>query len=86
MQADYQSRLNEDNIDIAYRYAIAGGAPMISSHTTQVAERAKAIYSRRLQADLESAHPNRYVAIEPESGEHFVADSFGDSAPWAPIR
>jgi hypothetical protein len=49
---------------------------MISSHTTQVAERAKAIYSQRLQADLESAHANRYVAIEPESGEHFVADSF----------
>lgn len=49
---------------------------MISSHTTDVAERAKAIYGRRLQAELESAHPNGYVAIEPESGEHFIADSF----------
>ena len=50
---------------------------MISTHTTNVAERAKAIYSRRLQSDLEAAHPNGYVAIEPESGEHFLADSFG---------
>ena len=50
---------------------------MISSHTTQVAERAKAIYGERLQAELEAAHPNAYVAIEPESGEHFLADSFG---------
>ncbi len=50
---------------------------MISSHTVHVAERAKEIYGRRLQAELEAAHPNCYVAIEPESGEHFVADSFG---------
>lgn len=50
---------------------------MISSHTTNVAERAKAIYCRELQAELEASDPNRYVAIEPESGEHFVADSFG---------
>jgi hypothetical protein len=49
---------------------------MISTHTTRVAERAKAIYSGRLQAELESTHANRYVAIEPESGEHFLADSF----------
>lgn len=50
---------------------------MISSHSIQVAERAKAIYGRRLQDELEAAHPDCYVAIEPESGEHFVADSFG---------
>ena len=50
---------------------------MISNHTTHVTERAKAIYSRRLQTELEASHPNGYVAIEPESGEHFLADSFG---------
>ena len=50
---------------------------MISSHTVDVAERAKAIYGLRLQAELETAHPDSYVAIEPESGEHFLADSFG---------
>jgi hypothetical protein len=56
---------------------------MISSHTTQVAERAKAIYCSGLQAELEAAHRDRYVAIEPESGEHFVADSFGDAVAAA---
>lgn len=50
---------------------------MISSRTNEVAERAKAIYSRRLQADLERNYPDQYVAIEPESGDHFLADSFG---------
>ena len=56
---------------------------MISSHTMDVAERAKAIYSQRLQAGLEADHPNRYVAIEPESGEHFLADSFGQAVAAA---
>ncbi len=56
---------------------------MISSQTSQIAERAKAIYSRRLQAELEATHPNAYVAIEPESGEHFVADSFGGAVAAA---
>jgi hypothetical protein len=56
---------------------------MNSSHTTDVAERAKAIYRRRLQAELEAAHPNRYVAIEPDSGEHFLADSFGGAVAAA---
>ncbi|HYV38280.1 MAG TPA: hypothetical protein VE988_21535 [Gemmataceae bacterium] len=56
---------------------------MISSHTTQVAERAKAIYSRQLQADLEAAHADGYVAIEPESGEHFLAESFAGAVAAA---
>ena len=56
---------------------------MISNHSIQVAERAKAIYSRGLQAELEAAHPDSYVAIEPESGEHFVADSFGEAVAAA---
>jgi hypothetical protein len=49
---------------------------MVSIRTTLVAERAKAIYSQRLQAELEAAHPDGYVAIEPESGAYFLADSF----------
>jgi hypothetical protein len=56
---------------------------MISSHTIQVAERAKAIYGRHLQAELEATHPNVYVAIEPESGQHFLADSFGGAVAAA---
>jgi hypothetical protein len=56
---------------------------MISSQTINVAERAKAIYSQRLQAELETAHPGRYVAIEPLSGEHFLADSFAGAVASA---
>ena len=58
---------------------------MISSHTTQVAKRAKAIYSQQLQAELEASHPNSYVAIEPESGEHFLADSFSGAVAAARV-
>ena len=56
---------------------------MISSHSTHVAERAKAIYSQRLKTELEASHPNEYVAIEPEWGEHFLADSFGGAVATA---
>ena len=56
---------------------------MIFSHTTQVADRAKAIYSERLKGQLEAAHTDGYVAIEPESGEHFLADSFGEAVAAA---
>jgi hypothetical protein len=49
---------------------------MISPHTQQVAQRAKAIYADTLQQRLQREHDDRYVAIEPDSGEHFIADSF----------
>jgi hypothetical protein len=57
--------------------------PMISNHTADVADRAKAIYTVRLQAAMELTHPNGYVAIEPESGEHFLADSFAGAVAAA---
>jgi hypothetical protein len=28
---------------------------------------------------LEAAHPDRFVAIEPESGQYFLADSFAEA-------
>lgn len=56
---------------------------MISSHTTRVVERAKTLYNQQLQAELEAAHLGRYVAIEPESGAYFLADSFGGAVAAA---
>lgn len=56
---------------------------MISSHTTQVAERAKTIYRDQLKAQLEPDHADDYVAIEPDSGEHFLADSFAEAVAAA---
>ena len=59
--------------------------PMISTHTTQVADRAKAIYRERLKGELEAAHTDGYVAIESASGEHFLADSFGGAVAAARV-
>lgn len=45
-----------------------------------LAARAKAIYAERLQSAFESEHFDRFVAIEPESGDHFLGDQFIDAA------
>lgn len=52
---------------------------MISEQTQSIAVRAKAIYAERLQARLETENQNRFVAIEPESGDCFISDSFGQA-------
>ncbi|RLT22554.1 MAG: hypothetical protein DWI29_00505 [Planctomycetota bacterium] len=52
---------------------------MISEQTQSTAIRAKAIYAERLQAKLEAENHNKFVAIEPESGDYFVSDSFGQA-------
>lgn len=48
---------------------------MVSAETKSVIDRAKRIYADRLQAALEVTDRDRYVAIEPESGDHFLADT-----------
>jgi hypothetical protein len=48
---------------------------MVSTETRSVAERAKRIYDEQLRADLEASHRGQFVAIEPESGDHFLADT-----------
>ena len=52
---------------------------MISEHTENITIRAKAIYAERLEAKLETENQNKFVAIEPESGDYFVSDSFGQA-------
>ena len=52
---------------------------MVSARTRTVARRAKEIYDDRLQSRLLADHPDQYVAIEPESGDYFVAGSFGEA-------
>ena len=56
---------------------------MISENSKSVAERAKTIYAERLQSDLEVAQCGRYVAIEPDSGDHFLAQSFREAVASA---
>jgi hypothetical protein len=52
---------------------------MVSDETQSVMERAKRLYAGQLQADLESRHMGRFVAIEPESGEYFLGDTFDEA-------
>ncbi|MDZ4689566.1 MAG: hypothetical protein SH850_31200 [Planctomycetaceae bacterium] len=56
---------------------------MISAQTKSVAERAKIIYCEQLQQGLETQHPGQFVAIEPTSGRHFLAESFGEAVAAA---
>lgn len=48
---------------------------MVSAETRSVIDRANRIYGERLQASLEAEHRDRFVAIEPDSGDHFLADT-----------
>jgi hypothetical protein len=59
---------------------------MVSADTKSVIERAKRIYSEQLQAVLEAQHMNRYVAIEPDSGEYFLGDTFDEAVNSASAK
>ena len=52
---------------------------MLSERSRTVAQRAKRIYVDCLQLRLTAEHPSEYVAIEPDSGDFFVADSSGQA-------
>jgi hypothetical protein len=56
---------------------------MVSAETKSVIDRAKRIYSDQLQSELESQHMDRFVAIEPESGEYFFGDTFDEAVKAA---
>jgi hypothetical protein len=45
-----------------------------------VPDLARRVYDLRLKLDLEANHHGRYVAIEPISGDFFLADKFIDAA------
>lgn len=54
-------------------------ASLISEHNQSVAEQARQIYAEFLQSEMEASHMNQFVAIEPESRDYFVADSFSQA-------
>ena len=56
---------------------------MVSAETKSVIDRAKQIYANQLQTALESQHRDRFVAIEPESGDHFLGDTFDEAVKSA---
>lgn len=52
---------------------------MVSAETKSVIDRAKQIYANQLQTALESQHRDQFVAIEPESGDYFLGDTFDEA-------
>ena len=56
---------------------------MVSAETRSVIDRAKQIYANQLKSELESQHMDRFVAIEPESGEYFLGDTFDEAVKSA---
>ena len=52
---------------------------MVSADMKSVIERAKRIYAEQLSAMLERQHLNQFVAIEPESGEFFLGNTFDEA-------
>jgi hypothetical protein len=68
------------------RFFTRKGAGMVSADTKSVIERAKRIYAEQLQAVLEPQHQNRFVAIEPESGEYFLGDTFDEAVKSAKAK
>ncbi len=49
---------------------------MISAESRAVTERARQLYQSRLREEMEQEHQGRYLCIEPESGRHFLGDTF----------
>lgn len=52
---------------------------MPGENSIDVAAQAKRIYEERLRSELEASHANEFVAIEPVSGEYFIAQTLSDA-------
>jgi hypothetical protein len=58
----------------------------LSVETKSIIAKAKHIYAHQLRDVLERDHLNRFVAIEPESQEYFLGDSFDEAVKRAHTR
>ena len=52
---------------------------MIRQSDDSVAEKARKIYEERLKAELEPAHNDEFVAVEPESGDFFLGKTLSEA-------
>lgn len=59
---------------------------MVSEETKSVISRAKQIYEQQLRIDLEAKHPEEFVAIEPDSGDFFIASTFDAAVKLARLK
>jgi hypothetical protein len=53
----------------------------MSNHTNldELARKAESIYERSLKSQLEAAHENEFLAIEPESGGYYLGSTLSDA-------
>ena len=56
---------------------------MVSEETKVMIAKAKSIYEQRLKRSLEATHADQFVAIEPDSGDYFIADTFDEAVRLA---
>ena len=52
---------------------------MISTDTKATVVKAKQLYESALREALERSDFGRYTAIEPDSGDHFLGDTFDEA-------
>lgn len=58
---------------------VLGREAMVSEETRAVIAQAKQIYEERLKESLEADHADQFVAIEPDFGDFFIADTFDEA-------
>lgn len=56
---------------------------MGTADSQDIITRAQAIYDQRLKATLEATEMNRFVVIEPDSGDYFLGDTISEAAAAA---
>ncbi len=56
---------------------------MVSEETKLVISQAKEIYEQRLRSELEANHRDQFVAIEPDSGDFFIGETFDEAVKLA---
>jgi hypothetical protein len=52
---------------------------MPTTSSIDIARRAQAIYDEQLRSQLEVTHADDFVAIEPDSGDYFVAETLSEA-------
>jgi hypothetical protein len=52
---------------------------MSTQETKSLARRAKSLFEDQLRKELEAENHGKYVAIEPDSHDYFVAETFSEA-------
>jgi hypothetical protein len=51
--------------------------------TSELIQRAEKIYEERYKSQLERTHPDYFVAIEPDSEDYFLGETFSEASAEA---